>query len=80
MATTLITGAAGFIGFHTASKLLERGENVAGIDNLNEYYDPKLKQARLDVLTRQPTFNSCVLMSPTPSGWRVSSRNIASPK
>lgn len=43
----LVTGAAGFIGFHTARRLLERGETVIGIDNLNAYYDPALKQARL---------------------------------
>ena len=43
----LITGAAGFIGFHTAKRLLESGENVVGIDNLNDYYDVSLKQARL---------------------------------
>jgi UDP-glucuronate 4-epimerase len=43
----LITGAAGFIGMHTAKQLLERGDEVIGIDNLNEYYDVSLKQARL---------------------------------
>jgi UDP-glucuronate 4-epimerase len=43
----LVTGAAGFIGFHVADALLKRGEEVIGIDNLNEYYDVKLKQARL---------------------------------
>lgn len=48
--TTLITGAAGFIGFHLASRLLNEGESVIGIDNLNDYYAPDLKQARLDVL------------------------------
>ncbi len=46
----LITGAAGFIGFHTAHRLLTRGEEVIGIDNLNDYYDVSLKQARLDDL------------------------------
>ncbi len=45
--TILITGAAGFIGFHTAHRLLARGEQVIGIDNLNDYYDVALKQARL---------------------------------
>ena len=45
--TTLVTGCAGFIGFATAHALLERGGDVVGIDNLNDYYDPKLKQARL---------------------------------
>jgi UDP-glucuronate 4-epimerase len=43
----LVTGAAGFIGFHTAKLLLETGHEVVGIDNLNAYYDPELKQARL---------------------------------
>jgi UDP-glucuronate 4-epimerase len=46
----LVTGVAGFIGFHTAQALLARGDEVVGIDNLNEYYDPSLKQARLDQL------------------------------
>ena len=45
--TTLITGAAGFIGYHLAGRLLARGEAVIGIDNVNDYYDPKLKRARL---------------------------------
>ncbi len=48
--TILVTGAAGFIGFHTARALLERGEDVLGIDNLNAYYDPALKAARLALL------------------------------
>ncbi len=43
----LVTGAAGFIGFHVAKALLQRGERVVGIDNLNEYYDVRLKEARL---------------------------------
>ena len=51
--TVLVTGAAGFIGFHTARALLGRGEAVIGIDDLNPYYDPKLKQARVDVLNRE---------------------------
>ena len=46
----LVTGAAGFIGFHTARRLLERGEEVVGLDNLNAYYDPGLKAARLELL------------------------------
>ena len=45
--TLLVTGAAGFIGSHVAMALLERGEQVIGIDNLNEYYDPSLKRARV---------------------------------
>ena len=46
----LVTGAAGFIGFHTSRYLLQRGDHVVGIDNLNDYYDVSLKQARLDQL------------------------------
>ena len=42
----LVTGAAGFIGFHVARRLLKDGRRVVGIDNLNSYYDPKLKEAR----------------------------------
>ena len=46
----LVTGAAGFVGFHLTKKLCERGDNVIGIDNLNDYYDVKIKEARLRVL------------------------------
>ena len=46
----LVTGAAGFVGFHTAKALLDRGDEVVGLDNLNEYYDVRLKRARLDIL------------------------------
>jgi len=52
----LVTGAAGFIGFHAARSLLERGEEVVGIDNLNAYYDPELKAARLAILEREQGF------------------------
>lgn len=45
-----MTGAAGFIGFHLTMALLERGDEVVGVDNLNDYYDPQLKQDRLDVI------------------------------
>lgn len=52
----LVTGAAGFIGFHTARKLIERGDEVVGLDNLNEYYDPTLKRARLSRLQDKPNW------------------------
>ena len=52
----LITGAAGFIGFHVAKALLERGDRVVGIDNLNDYYDVRLKEARLALLSAYPGF------------------------
>ncbi len=46
----LVTGSAGFIGFHVSKRLLEMGESVVGVDNLNEYYDVNLKKARLEIL------------------------------
>ena len=49
----LVTGVAGFIGMHVASRLIERGDTVLGIDNLNEYYDVGLKISRLDNLNKQ---------------------------
>ncbi|HEY3377192.1 MAG TPA: NAD-dependent epimerase [Armatimonadota bacterium] len=52
----LVTGAAGFIGYHTSLRLLARGDEVLGIDNLNDYYDPKLKTDRLARLLDQPGF------------------------
>jgi UDP-glucuronate 4-epimerase len=52
----LVTGAAGFIGYHTAEALLARGDTVVGIDSLNDYYDVRLKQARLDRLRERPGF------------------------
>ena len=53
----LVTGAAGFVGFHTATALLARGEEVIGIDDLNAYYDPHLKEARLQRLSALPGFH-----------------------
>jgi UDP-glucuronate 4-epimerase len=52
----IVTGAAGFIGFHVCHKLLQRGDQVLGIDNLNDYYDPALKQARLEQLASHKAF------------------------
>ena len=57
MTKFLLTGAAGFIGSHVAITLLERGDEVVGIDNLNDYYDPTLKDARLARLTGRPGFS-----------------------
>jgi UDP-glucuronate 4-epimerase len=53
----LVTGAAGFIGFHVARQLLAEGRHVLGLDNLNDYYDPALKLSRLDVLRLHPRFS-----------------------
>ena len=49
--TILVTGAVGFIGFHLCKSLLNDGERVIGFDNINDYYDPELKKARLNILT-----------------------------
>ena len=55
--TWLVTGAAGFIGMHTALRLLERGDTVIGVDNLNDYYDVALKEARLAELRKHENFS-----------------------
>jgi UDP-glucuronate 4-epimerase len=53
----LVTGAAGFIGYHVSRALLERGDTVVGLDNLNDYYDPALKESRLALLLEFPAFS-----------------------
>jgi UDP-glucuronate 4-epimerase len=53
----LVTGAAGFIGFHVARQLLVNGREVVGADSVNAYYDPKLKEARIELLKRDPKFS-----------------------
>lgn len=52
----LVTGAAGFIGFHVAHQLMAEGRHVVGLDNLNDFYDPALKQSRLDLLRQRSGF------------------------
>ena len=56
MKKILITGVAGFIGYHLAEKLLNNNYHIIGIDNLNDYYDPNLKKARLDNLNELSNF------------------------
>lgn len=58
----LVTGAAGFIGFHLIKKLIQQGETVVGIDNLNDYYDVALKEARLNLLNQLDNFSFLLLI------------------
>lgn len=76
--TIIVTGAAGFIGTHVCQRLLADGRPVLGIDSLNDYYDPALKQARLDTLQHQPGFSFikgevralCQAADPSTAPWR----------
>ena len=69
--TVLVTGAAGFIAAGVCERLLARGEQVVGVDNLNPYYDPALKQARLQRLEAQAAASGC------PSAWRFQQLDLA---
>ena len=53
----LITGAAGFIGYHLCKNLCDRNFEILGVDNVNDYYDPKLKLSRIDQLKKYSNFN-----------------------
>ncbi len=78
----LVTGAAGFIGYHVCEALLGRGERVVGVDNLNDYYDPALKQARLERLRGRNGFSFRKLDIPTArlcSSWSMGSPKSAGP-
>ena len=57
MANLLVTGVAGFVGFHLCQRLLDRRDTIIGIDNLNNYYDVSLKQARLEQLKNRSGFS-----------------------
>jgi nucleoside-diphosphate-sugar epimerase len=70
----LVTGAAGFIGFHTSIHLLERGDDVIGIDNLNDYYDVGLKRAHLDILMATIILNSPISILKIMQRWRTCSK------
>lgn len=65
----LVTGAAGFIGFHLAGRLCAEGHEVVGIDNLNDYYEVSLKEARLARLGPCPVFASSASISPIAPPW-----------
>ena len=63
MKAGLVTGSAGFIGFHVSQALLHQGHTVIGVDNLNDYYDVSLNQARLDQLLNHDDFSFYRLMA-----------------
>jgi nucleoside-diphosphate-sugar epimerase len=79
----LITGAAGFIGYHVSRKLMEMGYSVIGVDNESDYYSPELKQARVQELMKLAEssgtvgkFEYVVAISPMTSTWSGSSNVI----
>ena len=67
----LVTGNAGFIGFHTAARLLQRGDSVVGIDVVNDYYSPAIEESRLQVLEN--------LALQSPGEYRFHRANLADP-
>src|SRR5512134_3082160 len=71
MATILVTGAAGFIGYHLTQRLLADDHTVVGLDNLSPYYDVKLKEARLARLLGRPGFDFARLDLADPAGMRA---------
>ena len=77
-APILVTGAAGFIGYHVARRLLRDGRTVVGLDNLNAYYDPALKEARLAELVVHPAFRFSRLDLADRQAWRRSSPRTVS--
>ena len=66
----LVTGAAGFIGFHLSKRLIAEGHTVVGIDNLNDYYSVQLKKDRLAQLQALPGFTFDIRTSPTTPRWK----------
>ena len=74
----LVTGAAGFIGFHVAQRLLRSGHDVVGLDNMNAYYDPALKDRRAE-LAKSDRLRFVNSTLPTVREWQACSKNIAFP-
>jgi UDP-glucuronate 4-epimerase len=62
MSKILVTGAAGFIGFHVARRFLDNGDSVFGVDGFTDYYDPRLKRARLDILAQHERYTHAAVM------------------
>ena len=69
----LVTGSAGFIGSHVALRLLDRGDEVIGLDSLNDYYDVNLKKARLARFMQHPAIRMCTPTWPIVKPWKTSS-------